>query len=241
MANLSGVTKYFPTPSEGYSSTLSSTIVSGATVVPVASASQYDNGDVVVLIVDPKTSDEAVFTGTKTSLPDRFIDCVWTEGNVGVGHASGAVIADYVTATHLAMVTEGLLKSHNQDSTLKAGKIDWSTDPLWIPFDASPSGFSSISTSALYFKKIGSTVHIYATFSGTSNGILINFNLPYPTIYVVDFPCRITNNGVVKDNPGLIEIAGQGAAVYASFSGAGFTATGTKTLHPITFTYLTDV
>ena len=121
MANLSGVTKYFPTPSEGYSSTLSSTIVSGATVVPVASASQYDDGDVVVLIVDPKTSDEAVFTGTKTSLPDRFIDCVWTEGNVGVGHASGAVIADYVTATHLAMVTEGLRSKERQKELVAAG------------------------------------------------------------------------------------------------------------------------
>lgn len=233
MANLSGVTKYFPTPSEGYSSTLSSTIVSGATVVPVASASQYDDGDVVVLIVDPKTSDEAVFTGTKTSLPDRFIDCVWTEGNVGVGHASGAVIADYVTATHLSMVTEGLLKSHNQDGSLKT---------LWTQYVPVNSGFSSTSTNVGRYSRVGSIASVYLTVVGTSNSGYIGLELPYPPKSTAFIPARVLSGGVNLDDPGMIEIiAGSTAAVvYRSFSGGTFVASGAKALHPINFTYEID-
>lgn len=233
MANLSGVTKYFPTPSEGYSSTLSSTIVSGATVVPVASASQYDDGDVVVLIVDPKTSDEAVFTGTKTSLPDRFIDCVWTEGNVGVGHASGAVIADYVTATHLAMVTEGLSKSHNQDGSLKT---------LWTQYVPVNSGFSSTSTNVGRYSRVGSIASVYLTVVGTSNSGYIGLELPYPPKSTAFIPARVLSGGVIPDSPGMIEIvAGSTAAVvYRSFSGGTFVASGAKALHPINFTYEID-
>lgn len=233
MANLSGVTKYFPTPSEGYSSTLSSTIVSGATVVPVASASQYDDGDVVVLIVDPKTSDEAVFTGTKTSLPDRFIDCVWTEGNVGVGHASGAVIADYVTATHLAMVTEGLSKSHNQDGSLKT---------LWTQYAPANSGFSSTSTNVGRYSRVGSIASVYLIVVGTSNSGYIGLELPYPPKSTAFIPARVLSGGVIPDDPGMIEIiAGSTAAVvYRSFSGGTFVASGAKALHPINFTYEID-
>ena len=160
MADLSNVTKYFPTPSEGYSSTLSSSITAGASVVPVVSASQYQDGDVVVLIVDPKTVDEAVFTGTKASNPDRFIDCVWTEGNTGVGHASGAVIADYVTATHLAMVTKGILKSHNQDGSLKSS--GWITLTPLAPFSAPTPD------APLQIRKIANVVYIRGYVQRTS-------------------------------------------------------------------------
>lgn len=123
MANITDVEKFFPTPNEEYISTVSATIAAGAEVVPVASATAYADGDVVVLVVEPKTANEAVFTGTKASSPDRFIDCVWTEGNVGVGHASGATVADYVTSTHLAITTKGLRKSLNQDGTLKDDSV----------------------------------------------------------------------------------------------------------------------
>ena len=123
MADITNVTKYFPTSSETYVNNLSASISSEAETVPVNAANQYLDGDVVVLVVEPGTTNEAVFTGTKASSPDRFIDCVWTEGNKGVGHASGAPIVDFVTATHNNMTTKGILKFANQDGTLKADPI----------------------------------------------------------------------------------------------------------------------
>lgn len=123
MADLTGVTKYFPVASETYVNNLSSSISSGAATVPVNSATEYDDGDTVVLIVDPGTTDEAVFTGTKASAPERFVNCVWTEGNTGVGHSGGAVVTDYVSATHQSMVTKGIKVHANDDGTLKTTAV----------------------------------------------------------------------------------------------------------------------
>lgn len=124
MATISGVQKHFATPSEVYTNNLSASISAGAVTVPVNANNDYADGDIVVLTVEPGTTNEATFTGEKASSPARFINCVWTEGNLGVGHASGVTITDYDSATHLAMMTKGIKVSHNQDGTLKPASVN---------------------------------------------------------------------------------------------------------------------
>ena len=121
MADVSAVIKHFPTADETFSDNLSAGIGAGVTTVPVNSAAPYANGDVVALVVDPGTADEAVFTGTKSG--NSFIDVVWTEGNTGASHDLGATVVDYVTATHLNMISKGIKVHANDDGTLKEDAV----------------------------------------------------------------------------------------------------------------------
>ena len=117
MADLSLVTdNYFTIASETFSDNLSGSIAAGATTVPVNNNSEYVNGDAVVLTVDPGTVNEATFIGEKSGL--NFINCVWTEGNLAVGHSSGATIIDYDSATHHSAQSKGILQHANPDGSL---------------------------------------------------------------------------------------------------------------------------
>ena len=124
MANITGVTSILPTSNEGYVDNLSASISSGASTVPVNSASAYQDGDVVVLTVDPGVPEEATFTGTKASSPDRFVNCEWTEGNIGAGHASGSAVVDYVSATHYNLLAKALKGILNQDGSYKSSVLE---------------------------------------------------------------------------------------------------------------------
>lgn len=116
MANLTGLTQnFFPTASETYANNLSSSISALAATVAVNSANEYADGDVATITVDAGTANEATFTGVKASSPARFTNCVWTEGNLGVGHASGATVIDYDSATHMSQVSKGILVEHKQN------------------------------------------------------------------------------------------------------------------------------
>ena len=113
---------YFTTASETYSDNLSSSIGAAATTVPVNNASVYATGETVVLTVDPGTANEATFIGKKDTT-NQFIECVWTEGNTGVGHDTGATIIDYDSATHHNAQSKGILQFANQDGTLVTSAV----------------------------------------------------------------------------------------------------------------------
>jgi hypothetical protein len=122
MADLSGVIdNYFTVASETFSDNLSSSISAGATTVPVNNNSEYTNGDCVVLTVDPGTVNEATFIGKKSGL--NFIECIWTEGNVAVGHSNGATVIDYDSATHHSAQSKGIQQFANDDGTLKTQPV----------------------------------------------------------------------------------------------------------------------
>jgi hypothetical protein len=122
MADLSGVTdKYFTIASETFTDNLSSSISAGAATVSVLNNSEYTNGDDVVLTVDPGTVNEATFIGRKSGL--NFINCVWTEGDLAVGHSNGATIIDYDSATHHNAQTKGIQQFANSNGTLKTQPV----------------------------------------------------------------------------------------------------------------------
>lgn len=95
MSDTSSVTtNFFAKGDEAYAATLSSSISAGAATVPVtvSTAGDYVDGDIAALTVSPGTSNQATFIGRKSG--SSWLDCVWTEGNTGVGQSSGATVID---------------------------------------------------------------------------------------------------------------------------------------------------
>jgi hypothetical protein len=116
MADVSGITNnYYTKAHEAYSNNLSSSIAALATTVPVNSAALYSNGDYVVITVEPGTANQATFYGQKSGT--SFVNCVWTEGNLAVGHSSGAVVVDYISATHWELLRKAIMVEHDADGT----------------------------------------------------------------------------------------------------------------------------
>ena len=117
MATVSSVIKHFPSAEEGFTTQLASSISSGATTVPLNSVSGYANGEVVAFVVDPTdASKKQAFTGTVDTAGVQITNVVWTEGS-NQTHTAGATVVDYATATHISMVSKGILVEHNQDGT----------------------------------------------------------------------------------------------------------------------------
>lgn len=123
MANVTGVTKHFPIAKEGFTTTSASTVGSGATTVPLNSVTGYTNGDNVVLVIEPaNATNKQAFTGIVDTAGVQITNVVWTEGT-NTTHNAGSTVVDYVAATHMDMVTKGLLVSHNQDGTIKNAAV----------------------------------------------------------------------------------------------------------------------
>lgn len=121
MSNVASVVRHFSTSNEGYSTTLSAQIASGATTVPLTSTAGLVDGTVFVGVVDPALLKQQVFTGTVQTATNSIINVVWTRGT-NVIHTVGAVVVDYVTGTDHNMTTKGILVEHTQDG--KHGMIN---------------------------------------------------------------------------------------------------------------------
>ena len=111
--NVTSVVSHFPDPEAGFTTTLGSTISGGATTVSLNGTSGLTNGAVFVGIIDPGNAKEQVFTGIVDTGGAQITSVVWTNGD-NVSHTAGATIVDYPTATHVAMMTKGLLVEHKQ-------------------------------------------------------------------------------------------------------------------------------
>jgi len=115
--NIGSVTKYFSQVSENTAAmTLGATVTAPAATVTVNGMTNYNDGDVVVFIVDPgNASLKQAFTGVKSG--STIINVVWTSGS-DQQHLNGATVIDYVTATDWVMAMTGIKKSLNQDGSL---------------------------------------------------------------------------------------------------------------------------
>lgn len=107
--SVASVVSHYPSPQNGFTTTLASTIASGATTVPLNSVAGYTNGQIAVFIVDPTdTTKKQTFTGVIDTGGVQVTSAVWTAGT-NQTHTAGATVVDYATATHIAMITKGLL------------------------------------------------------------------------------------------------------------------------------------
>jgi hypothetical protein len=126
MADLSGLTtNFFPTPKEGFTTTISGTVDSSTdTEVPLNSVSGLTNGNVFTGIIDPGNAKERAFTGVVDTGGSQITNVVFTTGS-NATHTAGATVVDYVTSTHIAQIVKGLLTAiFDQDGTMKAGAVD---------------------------------------------------------------------------------------------------------------------
>ena len=122
--NVASVTSHFPDVENGFTTTLASTISAGAATVPLNSVGGYTNGQPAVFIVDPSdATKKQTFTGIVDTSGVQVTNVVWTAGT-NQTHVGGATIVDYATATHIAMISKGILVHADQDGTLKAGAVD---------------------------------------------------------------------------------------------------------------------
>lgn len=115
--SVTSVTSHFPSPQNGFTTTLASTISSGAATVPLNSVAGYTNGQIGVFVVDPSDqTKKQTFTGTVDTAGVQVTGVVWTAGT-NQTHTGGATVVDYATATHIAMMSKGIRVQHNQDGT----------------------------------------------------------------------------------------------------------------------------
>lgn len=114
MPTVTSVVSHFPSAKEGFTTTLNGTIASGATTVVLNSVSGYTNGATAVFVIDPTdATKKQAFTGIIDTAGVQVTNVVWTEGT-NQTHTTGATVVDYWTATHMSMVTKGLLVEHAQ-------------------------------------------------------------------------------------------------------------------------------
>lgn len=115
--SVTSVTKFFPSAENGFSTTTSASVGSGATTVELNSLSGYDDGEVVVFIIDPTDPvKKQTFTGTVDYANTQIINVVWTAGT-NQTHILGATVVDYASATHISMISKGIKVQHKDDGT----------------------------------------------------------------------------------------------------------------------------
>lgn len=112
--SVTSVTNHFPSAENGFSTTTSASVSSGATTVQLNSVAGYDNGEVVVFVIDPTdATKKQTFTGVIDTAGTQVTSVVWTAGT-NTAHALGATVVDYATATHISMISKGLMVEHKQ-------------------------------------------------------------------------------------------------------------------------------
>lgn len=122
--NVASVVSHFPDSENGFTTTLASTIASGATTVPLNSVAGYTNGQPAVFIVDPSDpTKKQTFTGIIDTSGVQVTSVVWTAGT-NQTHTAGATVVDYATATHIAMISKGLQVEHKQTGAHSAITAD---------------------------------------------------------------------------------------------------------------------
>jgi hypothetical protein len=115
--SVNSVVSFFPSAENGFSTSTVSSTAPGATVVELDSIAGYENGEVVVFVIEPAdATKKQTFTGIADTVGVQVTDVVWTAGDNQV-HAAGVVVADYASATHISMISKGLTVEHNQNGT----------------------------------------------------------------------------------------------------------------------------
>lgn len=147
--SVASVTNHFPSAENGFTTTTSGSVSSGATTVGLNSVAGYSNGEVAVFVIDPSNASKQTFTGTIDTSGVQVTGVKWTAGT-NTTHAAGATVVDYATATHISMMTKGILVEHDQDGThsdITATSITATTGTftnLTIAGTATPEGYSAL-------------------------------------------------------------------------------------------------
>lgn len=96
---------------------------------------------------------------------------------------------------------------------------------------ATKVGWSSYTASNMYYKKVGNLVFVTFEISGTSNSTSTTVTLPHAVNKAIDFTLRVQNNGTFTHGTGVVSAGGSTVTFYRTPGGAGWTASGTKSLY----------
>lgn len=172
--SVSSVTSHFPDAENGFSTTTSGSVASGAATVGLNSTAGYTNGEPVVFVIDPANSKKQTFTGIMDTGGNQVTGVVWTAGT-NVAHDAGATVVDYATATHIAMISKGIKVEHNQDGTHDEALITSRTE------DTSPAAGDYIITSDVSASNALKKVTLTNLFANIPNGSIVNADLSTTT------------------------------------------------------------
>jgi hypothetical protein len=199
------------------------------------------------------TTDGDLRVGDGTGGRDIFLDGAAAEHRTLVYETAGSdrwhVRANNTAESGSEAGSDFEVVSRNDDGTYKAVpfkifrssgdvKIGAASDIYtddWTDYSGTSTivGWSSRTTTQLYYKTIGQTVIVLFNLSGTSNSAATSFTLPHATVDVA-----VSNVIVVRDN-GTWQAGNLGVAVSANTcnirvgygtGGASWTASGTKTV-----------
>ena len=136
--SVNSVTNHFPSAENGFTTTTAGSVSSGATTVTLNSVAGYDNGEVVVFIIDPDNDKKQAFTGVVDTAGVQITSVVWTAGT-NQTHTLGATVVDYATATHISMISKGLMVQHKQSGahadTITTNTINENTPANGVTID----------------------------------------------------------------------------------------------------------
>lgn len=107
--------------------------------------------------------------------------------------------------------------------------------PEWFAWSASPTGFSSISSSLYEFKLDGRLCTMVFYVNGTSNATTFTFTAPITAINTINLPVRCSDNGSSQANPGQLELSFNDTTVtcYKTLTNGAWTASGGKSINAI--------
>lgn len=128
-SDVSSVVNHLPYANEGFTTTLDSSILSGAATVGLTSVSGLTNGRIGVFIIEPGGAKEQTFTGTIDTGGSQVTGVVWTRGT-NVAHTAGVTIVDYVTGTHYNMLSKAMAVSHAQTGHISTTGVAEFTDHI---------------------------------------------------------------------------------------------------------------
>lgn len=146
--NVANVVSFFPGAQNGFTTTTAGTVASGATSVALNSIAGYTNGQPAVMVIDPSdATKKQTFTGIVDTAGIQLTSVVWTAGTNQI-HALGATVVDYATATHIAMISKGILVGHTQKGNHKTLTDDNGNEWVGQTSAASAVNYVNISNSA---------------------------------------------------------------------------------------------
>lgn len=137
--SVNSVTSHFPSAENGFTTTTSASVSSGASTVELNSVAGYEDGEVVVFVIDPTDAvKKQTFTGVVDFANTQIINVVWTAGT-NQTHILGATVSDYATATHISMISKGLMVQHKQSGahadTITTNTINENTPANGVTID----------------------------------------------------------------------------------------------------------
>lgn len=233
--SVASVVSHFPDAENGFSTTTSGSVASGAATVGLASVGGYTNGQPAVFVIDPTdTSKKQTFTGIIDTSGVQVTSVVWTAGT-NQTHALGATVVDYATATHIAMISKGIQVGHTQKGNHKTLTDDNANEWIGLTTTGSAVNYVDIANAAtgtdpvISAKGDDATINLNLRGKGLAKTVTIGAGatIIFPYDYVVS-GCVITADAAGSTlnfsmTSGVVVINGNPVTV-ASFSASAATA-----------------